>query len=125
MPLAGPGKLHRIVDPDSGDALMVVTALPPARGFVRRQEFVEFSLGESIHGVVIEPKSDDIAVEIAPDKVTVTRPGGLTLSAANAGARARGDRGTADLRCRGMAEGQQGGFLQAARRTGRRGVDGG
>ena len=35
--------------------------------------------------MVIEPKSDDIAVEIAPDKVTVTRPGGLTLSAANAG----------------------------------------
>jgi tetratricopeptide (TPR) repeat protein len=85
VPLAGTGRLHRIVDPDSGDALMVVTALPPAQGFVRHQEFVEFSLRESTHGVVIEPKSDDIAVEIATDKVTVTRPGGLTLSAANAG----------------------------------------
>jgi hypothetical protein len=85
VPLAGTGKLHRIVDPDSGDALMVVTALPPAQGFIRHQEFVEFSLRESIHGVVIEPKSDDIAVDVAPDKVTVTRPGGLTLSAANAG----------------------------------------
>ena len=84
VPLAGPGKLHRIVDPDSGTALMVVTALPPARGFIRRQQFVEFSLGESIHGVVVEPKSDDIAVEVASDKVTVTRRGGLTLSAANA-----------------------------------------
>ena len=85
VPLAGTGKLHRIVDPDSGDALMVVTALPPAQGFVRHQEFVEFALRKSTHGVVIEPKSDDIAVDIAPDKVTVTRPGGLTLSAANAG----------------------------------------
>lgn len=84
VPLAGPGKLHRFVDPDSGTALMVVTALPPARGFIRRQQFVEFSLGESIHGVVVEPKSDDIAVEVASDKVTVTRRGGLTLSAANA-----------------------------------------
>ena len=81
VPLAGPGKLHRIVDPDSGTALMVVTALPPARGFIRRQQFVEFSLGESIHGVVVEPKSEDIAVEVASDKVTVTRRGGLTLSA--------------------------------------------
>ena len=63
---------------------MVVTALPPARGFIRRQQFVEFSLGESIHGVVVEPKSDDIAVDVASDKVTVTRRGGLTLSAANA-----------------------------------------
>jgi tetratricopeptide (TPR) repeat protein len=85
VPLAGPGRLHRIIDPDSGNALMVVTALPPAQGIVRHQEFVEFSLRESTHGVVVEPKSDDIAVEIAPDKVTVTRPGGLTLSAANAG----------------------------------------
>ncbi|MBN9004692.1 MAG: tetratricopeptide repeat protein [Rhizobiales bacterium] len=84
VPLAGTGKLHHIVDPDSGDALMVVTALPPAQGFVRHQEFVEFALRESTHGVVIEPKSDDISVDVAPDKVTVTRPGGLTLSAANA-----------------------------------------
>lgn len=83
VPLAGAGRLHRIVDPDSGNALMVVTALPPARGLIRRQQFVEFSLSESIHGVVIEPKSDDIAVEVATDKVTVTRKGGLTLSAAN------------------------------------------
>ncbi|MEH6951070.1 tetratricopeptide repeat protein [Nitrobacter sp. NHB1] len=85
IPLAGTGRLHRIVDPDSGGVLMVVTALPPAQGVVRHQEFVEFSLRESTHGVVIGPKSDDLAVEIAPDKVTVTRPGGLTLSAANAG----------------------------------------
>ncbi|ABA04389.1 tetratricopeptide TPR_4 protein [Nitrobacter winogradskyi Nb-255] len=84
VPLAGAGRLHRIVDPDSGNALMVVTALPPARGLIRRQQFVEFSLGESIHGVVIEPKSDDIAVDVATDKVTVTRQGGLTLSAVNA-----------------------------------------
>lgn len=84
VPLAGAGRLHRIADPDTGNTLMVVTALPPARGLIRRQQFVEFSLGESIHGVVIEPKSDDIAVEVASDKVTVTRQGGLTLSAANA-----------------------------------------
>ena len=83
IPLAGTGRQHRIVDPDSGNALMVITALPPAQGFVRHQEFVEFALRESTHGVVIEPKADDIAVEVAPDKVTVTRPGGLTLSAAN------------------------------------------
>ena len=85
VPMAGTGKLHRIVDPDSGDALMVVTALPPAQGLIRPQEFVEFALRESTHGVVVEPKSDDVTVDVAPDKVTITRPGGLTLSAANTG----------------------------------------
>jgi hypothetical protein len=84
VPLANPGRLHRLVDPDVGDALMVITAPPPARGFVKRQDFVEFSLLESIHGVVIQPNSDEISATVAPDKITLSRPGGLTLSSANA-----------------------------------------
>jgi tetratricopeptide (TPR) repeat protein len=86
VPIAKPGRMHRLVDPDAGDALMVVTAGPPGRGFVRRQDFVEFSLLESIHGVVIQPNSDDVTAEIASDKITLSRPGGLTLSSADVGA---------------------------------------
>ena len=86
VPIAKPGRMHRLVDPDAGDALMVITAGPPGRGFVRRQDFVEFSLLESIHGVVIQPNSDDVAAEIASDKITLSRPGGLTLSSADVGA---------------------------------------
>jgi tetratricopeptide (TPR) repeat protein len=86
VPIAKPGLMHRLVDPDAGDALMVITAGPPGRGFVRRQDFVEFSLLESIHGVVIQPNSDDVTAEIASDKITLSRPGGLTLSSADVGA---------------------------------------
>jgi tetratricopeptide (TPR) repeat protein len=86
VPIARPGLMHRLVDPDAGDALMVITAGSPGRGFVRRQDFVEFSLLESIHGVVIQPNSDDVAAEIASDKITLSRPGGLTLSSADVGA---------------------------------------
>jgi tetratricopeptide (TPR) repeat protein len=86
VPFSNPGLLHRLVDPDAGDALVVVTAPPPARGFVRRQDFVEFSLLESAHGVVIAPNSDEIVVDVASDKITLSRPGGLTLSSANAAA---------------------------------------
>jgi tetratricopeptide (TPR) repeat protein len=84
VPLANPGLLHPLVDPDAGDALMVITATPPARGFVRRQDFVEFSLLESVHGVVIAPYADDVTASVASDKITLSRPGGLTLSSANA-----------------------------------------
>ncbi|MET0220219.1 MAG: tetratricopeptide repeat protein [Tardiphaga sp.] len=80
VPLARPGLKHRVQDPDAGDTLDVITALPPARGFIRRQEFVEFSLLESIHGVVVQLNSDDVAVDAGSDKVVLTRPGGLTLS---------------------------------------------
>lgn len=82
--LARPGLKHRITDPDAGDVLTVITALPPARGFVRRQDFVEFSLLESIHGVVVQTNSDEVAVDATTDKVILTRPGGLTLSPADA-----------------------------------------
>ena len=84
VPLARPGLKHRITDPDAGDVLTVITALPPARGFVRRQDFVEFSLLESVHGVVVLTNSDEVAVDATTDKVTLTRPGGLTLSPADA-----------------------------------------
>ncbi|MFZ5739074.1 MAG: tetratricopeptide repeat protein [Pseudomonadota bacterium] len=76
------GQVQRLADPDAGDTLTVVTALPPPRGFIKRQNFVEFNLLESIHGVVIDLKSDDVSVEAAADAVVLTRPGGLTLSSA-------------------------------------------
>ena len=83
VPLASPGVLHRLLDPDAGDTLFVVTAPPPARGFIKRQDFVELSLLESAHGVVVHPNSDDVKAEVGPDKVIVSKPGGLTLSTAD------------------------------------------
>jgi tetratricopeptide (TPR) repeat protein len=86
VPLSRPGLLHRLVDPDAGDTLLVITALPPARGFIKRQDFVEFSLLESIHGVAVRPNSDDVVVEVVSENINFVRPGGLTLSPADASA---------------------------------------
>ena len=86
VPMPGAGMLHRFIDPDAGDTLFVVTARPPARGFIKRQDFVELSLLESIHGVAIRPNSDDVTADVGPDKVILGKPGGLTLSPADSGA---------------------------------------
>ena len=94
VPLANPGRLHRLVDPDAGDTLLVVTAPPPVRGLIKRQDFVELSLLESVHGVVVHPNSDDISAEVGSDKVMLGRPGGLTLSSADVAA----ERATAAVR---------------------------
>lgn len=80
--LSRPGPMLRLADPDVGDTLKVVTAFPPAQGFIRHQNFVEFSLLESSHGVVIQSGSDDVTIQIASDRIVLGRPGGLTLSAA-------------------------------------------
>ncbi|MBR0874541.1 tetratricopeptide repeat protein [Bradyrhizobium tropiciagri] len=86
VPLANPGQLHKLVDPDAGDTLWVITAPPPTRGVMKRQDFVELSLLESIHGVVVHPNADDVKAEVGADKVTLGRPGGLTLSSADVAA---------------------------------------
>jgi tetratricopeptide (TPR) repeat protein len=86
LPLPKAGRLHRFVDPDAGDTLLVVTAMPPARGFIKRQDFVEMSLLESIHGAAIRPNSDDVTAETGSDKIVLGKPGGLTLSPADTGA---------------------------------------
>lgn len=86
VPLANPGQLHKLVDPDAGDNLWIVTAPPPTRGIIKRQDFVELSLLESIHGLVVRPNADDVKAEVGADKVTLGRPGGLTLSSADVSA---------------------------------------
>jgi hypothetical protein len=80
VPFEEPGQLHRLVDPDIGDTLLVVTALAPARGILKAQDFVEFRALTSGHGVVVQPLADDLNAEIAVDKIVIGRPAGLTLS---------------------------------------------
>jgi tetratricopeptide (TPR) repeat protein len=87
IPFIGPSKLHRIADPDVGDTLMVVTALGPARGFLKEQEFVELRALASTHGVVVLPLADDVNAELAADKIVISRPGGLSLSSSSIAAR--------------------------------------
>jgi tetratricopeptide (TPR) repeat protein len=80
IPFDAPHLVHRLDDPDAGDTLMVVTAFPPARGFINGRDFVEFRMLASAEGVVVDPLADDVKVELAPDKIIVSRPMGLALS---------------------------------------------
>ncbi len=85
IPLDGPRAIHNIKDAEVGDRLMVVTALAPARGFLKVQDFVELRALPSVHGVVVQPIADDITAELSTDKITISRPEGLSLSATSLG----------------------------------------
>jgi hypothetical protein len=80
IPFDDPQRVHRLHDPEAGDDLLVVTGFAPARGFINEQDFIEFHALASSQGVAVEPIADDVAVNTAPDKVVISRPGGLTLS---------------------------------------------
>jgi hypothetical protein len=85
--LPNPATIHKLSDSEAGDVLQVITAPLPARGLIRRQDFVEFSLLESIHGVVVQSNADDLTVNTSADAVVLSRPGGLTLSSADMASR--------------------------------------
>jgi tetratricopeptide (TPR) repeat protein len=82
IPFEAPAKLHRIADPQVGDHLLVVTALPPVRGFLRPQDYVELHALVSVQGVVVRPIADDVVATLAGNKITLSRPTGLSLSTA-------------------------------------------
>jgi tetratricopeptide (TPR) repeat protein len=81
LPLDGVNRVHRLTDPDAGDMILAATAPAPTRGVSRNQDYVEFSLVPTTHGVAVLPIADDVSVEAQGDKVMVSRPAGLTLSA--------------------------------------------
>ena len=80
IPFDHPAKVHSLTDNDIGDRLLVVTALGPARGFLKAQNFVELRALPSTQGVVLQPLADDVTAALSVDKITVTRPSGLSLS---------------------------------------------
>ena len=73
--------LHRLEDPDAGDLLYVITAAAPARGLLKSQDFVEFRALASAHGIALQPLADDLTADLSADKVVISRPGGLSISA--------------------------------------------
>ncbi|MCB1481211.1 MAG: hypothetical protein KDJ55_04415 [Rhodobiaceae bacterium] len=72
--------VHEIEDPDRETKVKVVSAFGPARAIFKPQDFVEFQIEPSIHGVVVHPLADDIAVNIADGHIEIGRPRGLVLS---------------------------------------------
>lgn len=77
-----PQRLLRLSDPEIGDTLIVATAFGPPRGLLKPQDFVEFRALASTHGIAVQPLADEVTAELGPDRITIGRPGGLTLSLA-------------------------------------------
>ncbi len=74
------GTVRSIADPEIGDRLAVVTLGAPARGLPALRQFVEFAALPSAQGLALNLHSDDVAVVASIERVSVERPGGLTLS---------------------------------------------
>jgi hypothetical protein len=77
--LPGASKAITLVDPVAGDQLIVIPGLT-GRAVTGEHAYVEFSALDTASGMVILPFVDDLSVSIDATRVTVTRPGGLSLT---------------------------------------------
>ena len=69
----------QILDPATGDMLTVVPAAP-GRGMPGSRIFADFAALPSASGLVITPYADDLKVDVAQARVTISRPSGMLLT---------------------------------------------
>jgi tetratricopeptide (TPR) repeat protein len=80
LPLADSSSIHWITDSATGEQLGVVTAPGPARAIAKPYRFVDFELLPTAHGVVVQPRADDVVVRSGLTDVQISRNRGLVLS---------------------------------------------
>lgn len=83
--MAGATRAIWLTDPVVGDRFAAVTALAPGKGFGDRRKTVDLALLPTAQGLAIETVAADLRIHASGDLVTVSRPGGLTLSSPSAG----------------------------------------
>ena len=83
--MAGATRAVWLTDPLVGDRFAAVTALAPGKGFADRRRTVDLALLPTAQGLAIETPARDLAIRADGDLVTISRPGGLTLSPPSAG----------------------------------------
>ncbi len=105
LPFAG--HVHWLEDAGLDERLAVVTAHAPARGMIKKQEFVEFAALKTANGIVVRPYADDLSVRLNHDELVISRPLGLTISSGGARQYEAGRKA--------VREGSEPGFLDLAK----------
>ena len=80
VPFGPVSRIHKLIDPQSEDTVIVVTGKGQARGLVKPYVFTELDALASIHGLALVPKVDDLGVTSDGILVSIGRPGGLAVS---------------------------------------------
>jgi len=79
-PLLQTGKILKLPDPAVGDVLKVVTVNTSSQFAGDAGDFVDFSLLQSVIGLAVRPKADDLDVILTGNGVKISRTGGLAMS---------------------------------------------
>ena len=77
--LPGADQIFELTDPVTGDVLTVLPATA-GRAMLSPRSYAEFATLQTATGLVLTPFTDDLSVKVANARVTITRPGGLSLT---------------------------------------------
>lgn len=75
----GADEVLALTDPITGDVLTVIPG-NSGRAVPLERDYAEFAALPTASGVVLTPYVDDLSVKVANARLTITRPGGLTLT---------------------------------------------
>ena len=78
--VAGATRVVRMIDPQAGDALDVVTALGPSKGVGARRDYAQAAVLPSVQGLAVESHIEDLSVVRDGDIVHIGRKTGMALS---------------------------------------------
>ena len=79
--MAGARRAIWLTDPLAGDRFAAVTALAPGKGYGSERRTIDAALIPTAQGLAVETSTDDLTIRVEGDRVLVSRPNGLTLSA--------------------------------------------
>lgn len=80
VPLPGMTGVHWLENGPAGLPMAVATALGPTRSVAKPYRYVEFSLLQSAHGLIVSPRADDVVVRAGAEQALIGRAGGLAVS---------------------------------------------
>lgn len=72
-------RAFQVLDPQAGDLLTIVPCAA-GNGMVSKRDFADFAALPTAAGLVITPYTDDLSVQVAQSRITISRPGGLSLT---------------------------------------------
>ncbi|MGQ2989568.1 MAG: tetratricopeptide repeat protein [Brevundimonas sp.] len=82
--MAGATRAIWLTDPMAGDRFAAVTALAPGKGYGSERRTIDATLLPTAQGMAVETAADDLTIRTEGDRVIISRPRGLTLSAPSA-----------------------------------------
>lgn len=80
LPVAEGGKAMVLLDPEVGDRFIVVPVVPMGHGVYPGHSYPDAVLPVTAQGVVVEPRTDRVAVNSSRNGVEVTSQGGMIFS---------------------------------------------